>query len=157
MVRRLFLVVLVLALVAAAGAGWLLFTTDPEHDPPPEERADVVGAVDDGWQQLSYRGLRLEVPAGWTRMEGDCESVAEHWGPTELGPCSADVGVWLYGAATFDPAGGPGVHPVEATDDLPDGGFGGYVTPDDVAVYAQDVDQEVVRRVLRSVREPTDV
>lgn len=157
MVRRLFLAVLVLGLVAAGGAGWLLFTAEPEHDSPPEERADVVGAVADGWQELSYGGLRVEVPAGWTRMDGDCESAAEHWGPTELGPCSTDVGVWFHASATFDPFSGPGVHAVEATGDLPDGGFGGYVTPGDLAVYAQDVDQEVVRRVLRSVAEPTAV
>ena len=156
MVRRLFLAVLVLGLAVAAGVGWVLFTADPEDEPAVEERADVVGAADDGWQQLSYRGLRLEVPGGWTRMDGDCESAAEHWGPSELEPCSAGVGVWLYGAATFDPGDGPGVHAVEATDNLPDGGFGGYVTPSDVAVYAQDLDEEVVQRVLESVREPTN-
>ena len=63
----------------------------------------------------------------------------------------------FYASATFDPATGPGVHVVEPTEGLPDGGWGGYVTPGDLAVYAQDVDAEVVRRILRSVSEPTPV
>ena len=157
MVRKLFLVVLVLGLGVAAAAGWLLFSAEPEHEAPVEEHADVVGAAADGWQQLAYRGLQLELPPGWTRMDGDCEFAAEHWGPAELAPCSADVGVWFYASATFDPSAGPGTHPVEATDNLPSGGFGGYVTPGDMAVYAQDVDRDVVQRVLRSVRHPADV
>jgi hypothetical protein len=157
MVRRLLLAVLVCGLVVAGVAGWVLFTEKPDDEAPEQVPADVVGAAADGWQQLAYGDLRLEVPPGWTRMEGDCEFAAEHWGPTELGPCSADVGVWFYAGATFDPGTGPGAHPVEGTDDLPDGGFGGYVIPGDVAVYTQDVDKDVVQRVLRSVREPTDV
>ena len=157
MVHRVFLAVLVLGLVTAGAVGWLLFTAEPEHESPSEEQADVVAAADDGWQELSYGGLRVEVPSGWTRMDGDCESAAEHWGPTELGPCSTDVGVWFHASATFDPFTGPGVHAVEPTDDLPDGGYGGYVTPGELSVYAQDLDAEVVRRVLRSVREPTAV
>jgi hypothetical protein len=154
MVRRVFLAVLVLGLVAAVVAGWLLVTEEADHEPPQQERAAVVGAAEDGWQQLSYRGVRLEVPPGWTRMDGDCEFAAEHWGPPELAPCSTDVGVWFYASATFDPGEGPGVHPVDPSDGLPDGGFGGYVTPGDLAVYAQDLDEEVVRRVLRSARRP---
>jgi len=157
MVRRLFLAVLVLGLIASACVGWLLFTTETEHDPPAPEQADVGEVGEDGWQELSFGGLRVEVPPGWTRMDGDCESDAEHWAPTELGPCSADVGVWFHASGTFDPASDPGVHPVEATDALPDGAFGGYVTRADLAVYAQDLDEEVVRRVLRSVREPSEV
>jgi len=157
MARRVFLAVLVLGLVVAGGAGWLLFTAEPERESRSDPRADVVGAADDGWQELSYGGLRVEVPAGWTRMDGDCDSAAEHWAPTDLGPCSEDVGVWFHASATFDPSSGPGVHAVEASDAAPDGGYGGYVTLGDLAVYAQDLDAEVVRRVLRSVREPTPV
>jgi hypothetical protein len=158
MVRRLFIVVLVLGVAAAAWAGWWLYSAEPEHEPPQQERADVVGAADDGWQQLAYQELRIEVPPDWVRLEtSGCDNVAEHWGPTDLGPCASAIGVWFYASATFDPASGPGVHAVEPTNGLPDGGFGGYVTPGDQAVYAQDVDQEVVRRVLRSVSEPTPV
>jgi len=158
MVRKLFIVVLVLGVAAAAGAGWLLYTAEPEDEPSVVEQADVVGAADDGWQQLAYQEVRVEVPPDWVRLEtSGCEFVAEHWGPTDLGPCSGAVGLWFYAGATFDPGTGPGVHAVEPTDGLPDGGWGGYVTPGDLAVYAQDVDQEVVRRVLRSVDEPTAV
>lgn len=158
MVRRLFIVLLVLGVAGAAGAGWLLFSAEPEHEPPEQVRAGVVGATDDGWQRLAYQEFRLEVPPSWVRLEtSSCDNVAEHWGPTDLGPCTGAVGVWFYGSATFDPATGPGVHAVEPTNGLPDGGWGGYVTPGDLAVYAQDVDAEVVRRILRSVSEPTPV
>ena len=158
MVRRLFILLLVLGVAAAAGAGWWLFTTEPDRESPEEVHAGVVGAAEDGWQELAYQEFRLEVPPDWVRLEtSGCENVAEHWGPTDLGPCAGAIGVWFYGSDSFDPAAGPGVRPVEPSNGLPDGGWGGYVTPGDLVVYAQDVDEEVVRRILRSVSEPTPV
>ena len=105
MVRRLFIVLLVLGVAGAAGVGWLLFTAEPERRTARcRSSADVVGAADDGWQQLAYQEFRLEVPPDWVRLEtSGCEFVAEHWGPTDLGPCTGAVGVWFYASATFDP------------------------------------------------------
>jgi len=158
MVRRLFLVVLVLGLVAAAGAGWLLFTADPERESPEVERAGVVGATDDGWQRLGYRDSRLEVPTGWGPLDTSvCELPFEHWGPEGADPCGEGPGVWFYDSSRYDSEVGPGVRRLDATDDLPDGGWGGYVVQASDVVYAQDVDAEVVRRVLRSVSRPTTV
>jgi|EndMetStandDraft_8_1072994.scaffolds.fasta_scaffold293381_2 hypothetical protein len=158
MVRRLFLAALVVGLGVAAGAGWLLFTAEPEHEPPEVLRAGVVGATDDGWQRLGYRDSRLEVPTGWAPLDTtECELPVEHWGPAEADPCGEGPGVWFYAAATYDAATGPGAHRLAANDDLPDGGWAGYVVHDPDVMYVQDVDAEVVRRVLHSVSQPAAV
>jgi hypothetical protein len=92
------------------------------------------------------------VPPAWDRLDTSaCEFQAEHWGPADVEPCSSGIGLWFYASATFDPATGPGVHAEPPSDQLPEGGWAGYVTRSDVAVYAADFDREVVRRILRSV------
>jgi hypothetical protein len=82
-----------------------------------------------------------------------CQLSPEHWGPPGLDPCADDLGLWFWASATFDPATGPGVHPAPASADLPQGGWAGYVTRDDLAVDVAHTDQAVVRRILQSVSE----
>jgi hypothetical protein len=147
---RVAIVCLLVAGLAVAGyAGYRLFTDETTHHAAVSR---VTGTTDDGWQQVTYRGVDLEVPPGWTRLDtADCSFVVEHWGPADLDPCADDAGLWFYASATFDPATGPGVHTAPASEDLPDGGWAGYVTRGDVVVDVADADQAVVRRILQSV------
>ena len=153
-VRRVVLGLLVVGLVVAAAVGYHLVTAEPEADGDGAEqpRSRTTGTTDDGWRVVAYDTVTLEVPPAWGFLDtSGCEFAAEHWGPDGVDPCSSGVGLWFYGSATFDPATGPGVHKEPPSDALPDGGWAGYVTRVDVAVYAVDLDRELVRRVLRSV------
>jgi hypothetical protein len=151
MIRKAFVALLVVGLGVSGWVGYRLFTEEPRHDPPASR---VVGSTDDGWQQVTYRGVDLEVPPEWTRLDmAECDFSPEHWGPAGLGPCADDIGLWFYASATFDPATGPGVHTAPASANLPDGGWAGYVTRGDLAVYVGYTDQAVVRRILQSVSE----
>jgi hypothetical protein len=151
MIRKAFVALLVVGLGVSGWVGYRLFTEEPRHDPPSSR---AVGTTDDGWQQVTYRGVDLEVPPDWTRLDmAGCEFSPEHWGPAALDPCADDVGLWFWAAASFDPATGPGVHVAAASANLPDGGWAGYVTSGDVAVDVGFVDQAVVRRILQSVSE----
>ena len=149
-VRAVVVAVLVVALLAGGYAGYRLFTADPPTRHPAVSRA--TGTTDDGWQQVTYRGVDLEVPPGWKRLDmAECDLQPERWGPAGLDPCADDAGLWFWASATFDPATGPGVHTAAASADLPDGGWAGYVTRGDVVVDVADPDQAVVRRILQSV------
>jgi hypothetical protein len=148
-VRAVVVVLLVGGLLVAAYAGYRLFTEEPAHHPPVSR---ATGTTDDGWQQVTYRGVQLEVPPGWQRLDmAGCGSAPERWGPAGLDPCAGDAGLWFRAAASFDPATGPGVHTAPASPHLPDGGWTGYVTRGDVVVDVADPDQAVVRRILQSV------
>jgi hypothetical protein len=154
LIRRIFVGVLVVGLAVAGYVGYRLFTAEADHDAPAEVRAEVVGSAEDGWQQLSYGELRLEVPPEWGRLDtAECESAIEHWGAPETDPCAGDLGLWFLASAVFDPATGPGVHRVEPSESLPTGAWAGYVTRGDTVVNVADLDQEVVRRILQSVAE----
>jgi hypothetical protein len=151
MVRKIFIALLVVGLAVAGVEGYRLFNEDPHHDPPPSR---VIGTTDDGWQQITYRGVDLEVPPDWERLDvSGCEVGPERWGPAGTDPCAGDVGLWFWASATFDPATGPGVHPAPASAGLPQGGWGGYVTRGDLVVDVAHPDQAVVRRILQSVSE----
>jgi hypothetical protein len=148
-VRVAIIVVLVVGLVVAGYAGYRLVTEEPDREPPVSR---ATGTTDDGWQQVTYRGVDLEVPGEWQRLDATgCVSDVEHWGPADLDPCADDRGLWFLESATFDPAVGPGVHNVPVSDNLPDGGWGGYVTRGKVVVDVVDDDQAVARRILQSV------
>ncbi len=84
MVRRLFILLLVLGVGAAAGAGWLVV----HRGAGPTNRrsrcsAGVVGTAEDGWQQLAYQEFRLEVPPDWDRLE---RPAAASSSPSTRGP-----------------------------------------------------------------------
>ena len=113
----------------------------------------VAGTTVDGWQQITYRGRRLEVPPDWKRLDmSNCDGGGpERWGPSDLDACAPDVGLWFRNEATFDAAMGPGVHKVPASDNLPDGGWAGYVTRGQLVVDVAVADPAVVRRILQSV------
>jgi hypothetical protein len=148
-VRAAIIVLLVVGLVAAGYTGYRLFTHEPDHDPPVSR---ATGTTEDGWQQVTYRGVTVEVPADWERLDADgCRRSNEHWGPADLAPCADDRGLWFMESATFDPSTAPGVHATPASANLPEGGWGGYVTRGKVVVDVVDADQAAARRVLQSV------
>jgi hypothetical protein len=148
-IRMAIVVLLVGGLAVAGYAGYRLFTEEPTHKP---QVSRVTGTTDDGWQEVTYKGVNVELPPGWERLEvADCGPSQERWGPADLDPCAGDAGLWFLASATFDPAGGPGVHTAPVSDNLPQGGWAGYVTRGDVVVNVADPDQAVVRRILQSV------
>jgi hypothetical protein len=150
-IRVAIVVVLVAGLVVSGFAGYRLFTEKPDHDPPVSR---VTGSTDDGWQQVSYRGVTVELPPQWERLDmASCEFSLEHWGPVDLDPCADDAGLWFLASATFDSGTGPGAHAAPASDNLAEGGWSGYVTRADVVVNVADADEAVVRRILQSVSE----
>lgn len=143
------MVVLVVGLALAGYAGYRLFTEEPDRRPPVSRS---TGTADDGWVVVSYRGVSVEVPPEWERLDtSSCQGFSEHWGPSALDPCTTDAGLWFLASETFDPATGPGVHTEPASEALPDGGWGGYVVRGKVVVNVGDPDQDVARRVLQSV------
>jgi hypothetical protein len=148
-IRAAIVVLLMVGLLVAGYYGYRLFTEEPKHEPAVSRH---IGTTDDGWQQVTYRGVDLEVPPGWRRLDmKGCEFTFERWGPANLDPCSNDAGLWFHASATFDPATGPGVHKAPKSAHLPDGGWAGYVTRGDLVVDVADPDQAVVRRILQSV------
>jgi hypothetical protein len=152
-IRAAVIVVLAVGLCVAGFTGYRLFTEEPEHHPPVSE---VTDTTDDGWQVVSYRGVSVELPPEWDRLDtAGCDepgtSGVERWGPAAVDPCAGDLGLWFLAAATFDPASGPGVHTTPVSGNLPAGGWGGYVTRDDVVVNVAGDDQDAVRRILQSV------
>jgi hypothetical protein len=143
--------VLIAGLVVAGSAGYRLFTEKPVHEP---QMSRVSGTTDDGWQQVTYRGVTVELPPGWKRLDtAICDRDLERWAAPGEEPCEGEVGLWFIDADTFDPVSGPGVHTSAASDVFPDGGWTGYVTRGDVVVDATDADEAVVRRILQSVGE----
>jgi hypothetical protein len=149
-IRAAIVVLLIAGVLVAGYAGYRLFTEEPPARQPAVSH--TTGTTDDGWLQVTYRGVDLEVPPSWKRLNmTDCDSAAERWGPAELDPCAPDVGLWFLASATFDAATGPGVHTAPPSVNLPDGGWTGYVTRGEVVVNVADEDQDVVRRILQSV------
>src|SRR3954447_19927329 len=100
---RAALVVLLIAGVLLAGyEGYRLFTEEPKHQPPVSR---ATGTTRDGWQQITYRGVDLNVPPDWRRLDtAGCEVTGERWGPAGLDPCTNDAGLWFRASASFDPA-----------------------------------------------------
>lgn len=151
-IRMAVIALLVIGLAVAGYEGYRLFTEKPHHEPPVSR---VTDTTDDGWQVVSYLGVKVELPPDWTRLDmGSCVASSERWGPSGLDPCAGDVGLWFLDSATFDPASGPGVHTAPPSANLPDGGWSGYVTRGKVVVNVAGPDQTVVRRILQSVSEP---
>jgi hypothetical protein len=151
-IRAAVVVALVVGLVVAGFVGYRLFSEEPDHDP---QVSRVTGSTDDGWQQVSYRGVTVELPPDWERLDmASCQASLEHWGPVELDPCADDVGLWFLASATFDSATGPGAHAAPASDNLVQGGWSGYVTRGDVVVSVAGSDEAAVRRILQSVSQP---
>jgi len=148
-IRMAIVAVLIAGLAVSAFAGYRLFTEEPHRDPPVSKATDTT---DDGWQVVSYRGLTVELPPEWARLDTtSCDGSTERWGPAEVDPCSGDVGLWFLASATFDPGSGPGVHTAPVSANLPEGGWAGYVTRGKIVVNVGDADQAVVRRILQSV------
>jgi hypothetical protein len=151
-IRVAVVVVLVTGLVVSGFVGYRLFTEEPEHEP---STSRVTGTTDDGWQEVSYRGVTVQVPEGWSRLDtGVCSADLERWATSAHEPCDDDGGLTFLDSDRFDSAVGPGVHTTPASDLLPDGGWSGYVTRGDVVVSVADADQDVVRRILQSVSVP---
>jgi hypothetical protein len=151
-IRAAIVVVLVAGLVVSGYVGYRLFTED--QDRPPRS-SEVTGTTDDGWHQVAYRGVTVELPPDWSRLDtGVCHGELERWAAAGHEPCDDDGGLSFLDATTYDPAIGPGVHPTPASNLLPDGGWAGYVTRGDVVVTVSDSEEVVVRRILQSVSVP---
>ena len=151
-IRMAVIVLLAVGLAAAGYIGYRLFTEEPDREPPVSKATDTTN---DGWQVVYYRGVTVELPPDWVRLDtGSCVASAERWGPAGLDPCADDVGLWFLESATFDADVGPGVHAAPASANLPEGGWRGYVSRGKVVVNVAGPDQNVVRRVLQSVSQP---
>jgi hypothetical protein len=149
--RMAIVLVLVAGLVVSGYVGYRLFTEEPDKEPPVSR---VTGSADDGWQLVSYRGVTVELPPEWDRLDmTGCEFPLERWGSRDLG-CVDDGGLVFLESSTFDAATGPGVHADPPSDAFPDGSWSGYVIRGDVVVSATDADEAVVRRILQSASVP---
>jgi hypothetical protein len=150
-IRVAIVVILIAGLVVSGFVGYRLFTEEPDRDPPVSRN---TGSTDDGWQLVSYRGVTVELPPEWQRLDtAICDVDLERWASVGQEPCDGDAGLSFLDTDTFDAATGPGVHTTPASDVLPAGGFSGYVTRGDVVVNVTDADEVVVRRVLQSASE----
>ncbi len=148
-IRMAIVGLLVVGLGVSGYVGYRLFTEEPDHAP---RASTVSGTTEDGWQQVTYRGVTVEVPPEWSRLNtAACDGDLERWSAVDLEPCDSDVGLSFLDTDTFDAATGPGVHIAPVADGLPDGGWTGYVTRGDVIVNVTDADEAVARRVLQSV------
>jgi len=147
-IRVAIVVILIAGLVVSGYIGYRLFTEEPDRDPPSSE---VTGTTDDGWQLVSYRGVTVELPPDWRRVDtSTCDAELERWAGIGHAHCFSDVGLSFLDSDTFDAASGPGVHTAAASDSLPAGGWTGYVTRGDVVVNVTEADEVVVRRILQS-------
>jgi hypothetical protein len=147
-IRMAIVLVLIAGLVVSGYVGYTLFTEEPDKDPPVSK---VTGSTDDGWQQVSYRGVTVDLPPEWERLDqSTCQGFLEHWGPVNVDPCADDVGLWYLESATFDSSTGPGAHAAPISENLQQGGWTGYVTRGEVVVNVADADEAVVRRILQS-------
>jgi hypothetical protein len=150
--RAAIVVILIAGLVVSGYVGYRLFTEKPEREPPSSR---VTGTTDDGWQQVSYRGVTAEVPPDWQRLDtAICDDPLERWAAVGAEQCDGDLGLLFLDSDTFDAATGPGVHAAPASGTLPAGGWTGYVTRGDVVVNVTEADEAVVRRILQSVSVP---
>jgi hypothetical protein len=148
-IRVAIVVILIAGLVVSGFVGYRLFTEKPDRDPPSSR---VTGTTDEGWQQVSYRGVTVDLPPDWNRLDtAICALDLERWALAGADPCEGDAGLSFIDEDTFDPATGPGVHTAPSSDTLPVGGWTGYVTRGDVIINVTDADEVVVRRILQSV------
>lgn len=151
-IRAAVVVVLIVGLGVSGFVGYRLFTAEPDRGP---DASRVTGVTDDGWQQVSYRGVTVEVPPDWSRLDTTiCDDDLERWAAAGQDQCDVAVGLSFLDSDSFDAATGPGVHTASSSDTLPDGGWTGYVTREDVVVNVADAEELVVRRVLQSVSVP---
>ncbi len=150
-IRVAIVVVLIAGLVVAGYVGYRLFTEETDRDPPSSR---VTGTTDDGWQQVSYRGVTVELPPDWQRLDtAICDAELERWATVGVEQCDGDTGLSFLDSDTFDAVTGPGVHTTPASATLPAGGWTGYVIRGDVVVNVTEADEVVVRRILQSVGE----
>jgi hypothetical protein len=151
-IRAAIVVILVVGLVVSGYVGYRLFTEEADREP---RASTVTGTTDDGWQQVTYRGITVELPPDWSRLDtGVCDGELERWASSGHEPCDDDGGLSFLDSDTFDSAIGPGVHTTPASNLQPEGGWGGYVTRGDVVVTVAGTDEVVVRRILQSVSVP---
>ena len=124
-IRVAIVVVLIAGLVVAGYVGYRLFTEETDRDPPSSR---VTGTTDDGWQQVPYRGVTVELPPDWQRLDtAICDAELERWATVGVEQCDGDTGLSFLDSDTFDAATGPGVHTTPASATLPAGGWTGYV------------------------------
>ncbi len=142
---RLRLPALVVLLCAVALAGSVLWGA---HD---DDGAEVVGRSSQaGWTTIQFRGVRVDVPPSWERVDtDDCEFEFEVWAAPGSRSCTGTGGLSFYQAANFDPGPAPGVHRTSS-----EGGpeWGGYAYAGELALYVSDDDRFTVLRVLGSAR-----
>lgn len=136
------------ALVLAA-AVVLAFTDRGDHPPSSYPHARVVSETG-GWKTIEYRGVRVDVPWRWQRVDmAGCEFSYERWAPPGTTPCRYAGGVAFFGSATFDPAYGPGARRSERAGEP---AWSGWTDGDSwLVVDAGDEDREVVAKILGSV------
>ena len=90
-IRVAIVVVLIAGLVVAGYVGYRLFTEKTDRDPPSSR---VTGTTDDGWQQVSYRGVTVELPPDWQRLDtAICDAELERWATVGVEQCDGDTGL----------------------------------------------------------------
>jgi hypothetical protein len=142
-------VLLALVIAGLVGAAFLLIGNG-------DSRGVVVrdDSTPAGYQALEYRGVRVDIPQDWVRVEdSDCEFEFERWAPPGSPTCEPDItSVAFYGRATFDPELGPGLQRVKE----PEKAWAGYVIVGDWAVYVSGPERAAAAAMLASAR-VTDV
>ena len=76
-IRMAIVGLLIVGLVVAGYVGYRLFTEEPHRE---ARISRVTGTTDDGWQQVSYRGVTVELPPDWRRLDtAICDVGLERW------------------------------------------------------------------------------
>ena len=131
--------------------------TDDDGPEIAVDRGGTIGRTSDGWQIVGYDGIEVDLPPDWVGLDtSDCEFSAVRYGLPGTDPCEPDTGLAFYGSATFDPAHRSGLRRVPPSEEVPEGGWTGYVYGGDHAVYLTASDRDEAWRVLASVRQVTE-
>lgn len=107
-------------------------------------------------QEIVERGVTVaEVPADWRELtctwDEESGGTFQVYGPTEEDACTYRAALAFYGAATFDPADGPGE--IVRSEDDGSTTWGGYVysADGDTAVWVVTPERGLTQRILDSV------
>ena len=104
-------------------------------------------ATSASWKTIEYRGVQVDVPAAWQRVDmSRCELQFERWAPPKTPACDYAQGAAFYGSATFDPAYPAGLRKIDGSR------WGGWVYAGDYAVHVNIPDRTVAQTVLNSAR-----
>lgn len=115
--------------------------------PEPDPTADDL-------QTIEYDGVVADVPQDWTLFDGqDCEFPVVRAGPPGTDPCDPQTApLSFYGEANFDASTAPGELVNRDDSSL----ASGYVIAGSYAVYLNETEGDLARRILGSARKANE-